>query len=121
MLPVLRLADRSRGFMVSVDVHEESGDGKSQKVVLTFSEKPFIEQVTNMKQLFNEAVQSGCSEIVIDFARVDYLCSTSLAELVRMKKITVEKGIILKMLNFSTYVMEIFRTTRLLKFFNDEI
>ena len=107
--------------MVNIDVHEESGENSSQGVIITFTEKPFIEQISVIKQLFNEAVESGCKEITIDFEKVDYLCSTSLAELVRMKKIATEKKLNLKMLHLSAYIMEIFRTTRLLKFFHDEI
>ena len=100
---------------------KQPNNSKSDSVVIVFSKEPFVEQLEHIRNLFDAAVDKGCSEVVVDFEDVDYLCSTSLAELVRMKKIAIEKEITLTMVHLSAYIMEIFRTTRLLKFFEDQI
>jgi anti-anti-sigma factor len=93
---------------------------KSRKYVITFSEKPSIDQLNDVQKQFNDAIKSGCVEISIDLKKVDYICSTSLAELVKMKKIANMKKMKLRLENLSHYVMEVFRTTRLLDYFRNE-
>ena len=100
---------------------KKASNSKSDSVVIVFSTDPFVEQLEHIRNSFDSAVDKGYSEIIIDFEDVDYLCSTSLAELVRMKKIAIEKKFTLTMVHVSAYIMEIFRTTRLLKFFEDQI
>lgn len=106
--------------MTEIDGSGGTGGTSSERYVITFSEKPFVDQLNEIQSQFNDAIRSGCQEISIDFERVDYLCSTSLAELVKMKKIASSKKMKVRLLNLSAYIMEVFRTTRLLSYFSNE-
>lgn len=106
--------------MAEIEARDATSGSISKKYVITFSEKPFVDQLNEIQSQFNDAIRSGCQEISIDFERVDYLCSTSLAELVKMKKIASSKKMKVSLLNLSAYIMEVFRTTRLLSFFSNE-
>jgi len=103
---------------MSLKDSQTKSDELNRKTIV-FSEKSAISQIENVRELFDKAVEEDCDKITIDLEKLEYLCSTSLAVLVRMKKITVEKTIEFELANPSSYILEIFRTTRLLEFFKN--
>ena len=110
-----------QGFeMVNINYSDIVKAENSNGFLIAFSAKPAVEQIETIRREFDAAVEAKVTEVIVDFENVDYLCSTSLAELVRMKKAALKYGISLSMIHVSAYIMEIFRTTRLLGFFQDE-
>jgi anti-sigma B factor antagonist len=78
----------------------------------------FGEASTSLRDAICEKLNNGKSKILIDLAGTIYMDSSGLGELVRGYKAVKGQGGELKLLNLSTKVTELLKTTRLYTIFD---
>ncbi len=96
---------------------EEDLITRRSTAVIRFIEGGGASELEKMTKLIERHNKEGVTTFLLEFEGVNYISSTAIAILVRLKKFATDNEKDLQLINVSQQIHEILRTTRLLNFF----
>ena len=94
---------------MTTDSTEDSGG----TAIIVMAPVADLDKIEDMEQRFQDFLASGIAQFLIDFSECDYVNSSVLAMLVRMKKRVVDIPGSLSLVNVPDGILSILRTTNL--------
>lgn len=85
--------------------------------VIRLAEGSTSAQIEDLSSRFARHAADGVTTVLVDLDGVNYLNSTALAMLVKLKHDGAARTVDVQLINVSHHVMDILRTTRLERFF----
>ena len=98
-------------------VLDETMVTRRSTAILRVSEGVTGPQLEDIRLRFQRHLNGGVTTVLVDLDGVNYLNSTALALLVRLKREGAEANVDVQLVNVTHHVMDILRTTRLERFF----
>jgi anti-anti-sigma factor len=104
--------------MMSSDLDADDGLAtRKSTAVLRFPETGGAKALDELASQLTRHERGGVRTVLIDLDAVNYVNSTALAVLVRLRKESLDRGLDVQLVNVTPHVMDILRTTRLVSFF----